>query len=73
MKEYKDNNNKEWLIYILNIDNPILETKSHVEINDEDFIRLAEEDGSVYSLQGFQEAFNLEFINNQDFIRILYV
>ena len=73
MIEYKDNNNKEWLIYILNIDNPILETKSHVEINDEDFIRLAEEDGSVYSLKGYEQAFNLEFINNQDFIRILYV
>lgn len=73
MVEFKDNNNKEWLVYILSIENPILETKSYVEINDEDFIILAEEDGNVYSLKGFEDAFNRELISDQDIIRILYV
>ncbi len=74
LNKYKDINNKEWLVYILDSDNCILENKiHHTQISDNDFIIEAEKQGSVYSLKGFEEAFNLEFINDQDIIRILYV
>ena len=40
----------------------------------ETFMRVAEKEGSVYSLQGFQKAFNLEEINSSiDVIRIINV
>ena len=43
-------------------------------LNDEEFMDLAEEEGRVYTLQGFQEAFNLEEINSAiDVIRIINV
>lgn len=64
---------KEWLVYILSIENPILDNKHHTEISDEEFIELAEEEGNVYSLKGFEQAFNRENISDQDIIRILYV
>ncbi len=41
-------------------------------VTDEDFVTLAEEQGRVYTLQGFQEAFNLEEINSTiDVIRFI--
>lgn len=41
-------------------------------VTDEDFVTLAEEQGRVYTLQGFQEAFNLEEINSAiDVIRFI--
>ena len=43
-------------------------------ISDEEFMNLAEQDGRVYTLQGFQEAFNLEEINSAiDVIRFISV
>lgn len=42
--------------------------------SDEEFQTLAEEEGRVYTLQGFQEAFNLEEINSSiDVIRFINV
>jgi len=40
--------------------------------SDEKFMELAEEDGRVYSLEGFQNAFNMEEVNTAvDIIRII--
>lgn len=42
--------------------------------SDDEFMTLAEESGRVYSLQGFQEAFNAEEINSStDVIKIINV
>ena len=44
------------------------------ELSDKKFITLAERDGRVYTLQGFQEAFNLEEINSSfDNIRFINI
>ena len=41
---------------------------------DEEFMEIAEEQGRVYTLEGFQEAFNLEEINSAiDVIRFITV
>ena len=43
-------------------------------LTNEEFINLAEEDGNVYTLQGFQEAFNSQDINTEiDVIRFINV
>ncbi len=44
------------------------------DLKDDEFMDLAEEQGRVYTLQGFQESFNLEEINSSiDVIRIINV
>jgi hypothetical protein len=44
------------------------------ELPDNEFIELAEEQGRVYTLEGFQEAFNLAEINSSiDVIRFINV
>ena len=44
------------------------------DLTDEEFINLAEEDGNIYTLQGFQEAFNSQDINTEiDVIRFINV
>ena len=44
------------------------------DLTNEEFINLAEEDGNVYTLQGFQEAFNSQDINIEiDVIRFINV
>ena len=44
------------------------------DLTDEEFMNLAEEDGNVYTLQGFQEAFNSQDINTEiDVIRFINV
>lgn len=43
-------------------------------LTDEEFITIAEEDGNIYTIQGFQEAFNLGDINTDiDVIRFISV
>ena len=62
---------KETRVYVLD-----LETVENYEdcISDEKFIELAENRGTVYSLGGFQSAFNDQYINTStDIIRILEV
>ena len=52
----------------------ILGEKLYSELTDEEFMDLAEEEGRVYSLQGFQEAFNSEDVNTAiDVIRFINV
>lgn len=42
------------------------------DLTDEEFITLAEEDGNIYTLEGFQEAFNSQDINTEiDVIRFI--
>ena len=44
------------------------------DLTDEEFITLAEQDGNIYTLEGFQEAFNAQDINTEiDVIRFIYV
>jgi non-homologous end joining protein Ku len=46
----------------------------YVILSDDEFIKLAKEQGRVYTIQGFQEAFNLEAINSSiDVIRFINV
>lgn len=50
----------------------LIEDKHYSDLSDEEFINLAKEDGTVYSLNGFMEAFNLVGINSStDVIRII--
>ncbi len=43
-------------------------------ISNDDFIELAEQDGNIYTLDGFQHAFNQEEINScVDYIRFIEV
>lgn len=72
MNEYKDNN-KEWLVYIINIHNNDT-NKYYRNMTDDEFIDEAESYGNIYTLSGFQEAFNTEKVYTRDeVIRILYV
>ena len=42
------------------------------DITDEEFMNLAEEEGNVYSLEGFQEAFNNSDVNTEiDIVRFI--
>lgn len=62
----------ETRVYVLEVDE--LGDKHHSELTDDEFMSLAEEQGRVYSINGFQEAFNLEEINSSiDIIRIIDV
>lgn len=62
----------ETRVYVLNVDN--LEDKHYSELTDDEFQSLAQEEGRVYTLNDFQEAFNLEEINSSiDVIRIINV
>jgi hypothetical protein len=52
----------------------IIDTSYAIPIADEDFMTLAEKLGRVYTLPGFQKAFNKEEINTStDIIRIINV
>lgn len=50
------------------------ENKHHSELTDDEFLELARNQGRVYSLDGFSEAFNLEEINSTiDIIRFINI
>ena len=52
----------------------VIEGRKALNLNDEDFMDLAEEGGRVYTLQGFQKAFNSDEIRSYlDVIRIINV
>jgi hypothetical protein len=61
----------ETRVYVLDIDR----IENHYsDLSDEEFMNLAEEDGRIYTLEGFQEAFNLGEINSSlDIIRFITV
>ena len=55
-------------IYIINVP----ENKGSDDFTDDEFMDMAEEQGTVYSLKGFQNAFNYEDgINENKYIRII--
>jgi len=64
---------KEWRVYVVSIDEFDMETEVAYPgadgFDEEKFIMYSEEEGRVYTLQGFQEAFNAENISDTcDFI-----
>jgi hypothetical protein len=62
----------ETRVYVLDTFN--VKERNWNDLTDEEFINLAEEDGNVYTLQGFQEAFNSQDINTEiDVIRFINV
>ena len=60
-------------IYVIDIDNYEFDTPP-IKWNDGKFMSEAEIQGGVYSLEGFEEAFNSGYINSETyFIRIIGV
>jgi hypothetical protein len=51
----------------------IIDTSYAIPISDVTFQALAEERGTVYTLEGFQKAFNEESINPNHYIRFITV
>jgi len=51
----------------------VIDTSYAIPIKDKDFMNLAEEQGIIYSLGGFQKAFNEESINPSHYIRFISV
>ena len=71
---------KELRVYVIDIeeiDDDFLDNMGidqSVQLNDEDFITVAEEQGNVYTLNGFAQAFNDQDINSStDIIRFIEV
>lgn len=70
---------KELRVYVINIDEVDFESEMPVNITvsqtlDEKFMNIAEKQGGVYTIQGFQNAFNEEKINTAvDVIRFIEV
>ena len=59
-------------VYAINVNARNVEDITITQLSDEDFISKAEEQGTVYSLKGFQDAFNNDEISSEYFyIRIL--
>ena len=57
----------EYKIYMIQVDD-----KGSDDYTDEEFMTLAEEQGTVYSLKGFQDAFNYtDAISEDYYIRII--
>lgn len=62
---------KEPRIYLINLNNVDL-NDHYQDLTDEEFMDIAEQEGTVYSLKGFTDAFNLSTINtDSDVIRII--
>lgn len=70
---------KELRVYVINIEDVDFERQMPVnttveELSDKDFIEIAEEQGLVYTLNGFTQAFNDQDINSSiDIIRFIEV
>ena len=66
---------KEVRVYLINLhDCRVKDMDNILELTDEEFMFEAEEQGKVYSLKGFQKAFNLEEVNiATDQMRIIEV
>lgn len=64
----------ETRVYVLDTADFGDQTKHYSELTDDEFQTLAEKQGRVYTLEGFQEAFNFEEINSAiDVIRFINV
>jgi len=70
LKPYKTIKEVETRVYVVDRE----ENEYEVDINDEDFMTLAEQGGRVYTLPNFQEAFNYGDVNTfTDVIRFISV
>lgn len=66
--------NTELRVYIIDTNDERVDDIDILELTDEEFMFEAEEQGRIYTLEGFTEAFNLEEINSSlDVIRIIQV
>ena len=62
----------ETRVYVIDTFN--VKERNWNDLTNEEFMNLAEEDGNIYTLQGFQEAFNSQDINTEiDVIRFINV
>ena len=63
---------REFRVYIVDVHS---DTDELIPLlTDEEFMNMAEHNGTVYSLSGFQHAYNNDLINsNEEFIRIMEV
>lgn len=66
---------KEVRVYVVNtIDERVSDIDSFTDLTDEEFMFEAEEQGRVYTLEGFQRAFNFNEVDSQiDLIRFIEV
>lgn len=62
-------------VYVIEAENTLMvDERIFSDLTDEEFMDLAEEEGRVYSLEGFKDAFNEEEINTAiDVIRFINV
>ena len=60
---------KEYRIYTI----PIRNLTDYTKVSDDEFIEAAEQFGSIYTLKGFENDFNDEYINCNDYLRIISV
>ena len=66
--------NSETRVYVVDTEDDRMDDVYWEELTDEEFMFEAEEQGRIYTLEGFTEAFNLEEINSSlDVIRIIQV
>lgn len=66
--------NSEPRVYVIDTNDERVDDIDILELTDEEFMFEAEEQGRIYTLEGFTEAFNLEEINSSlDVIRIIQV
>ena len=63
---------KEFRVYVVDVHS---DTDELIPLlSNEEFMNVAEDNGTVYTLQGFQNAFNNDEINSsEEFIRIIEV
>lgn len=63
---------KEFRVYVVDVHS---DTDELIPLlSDQEFMNVAEDNGTVYTLQGFQHAFNNDEINSsEEFIRIIEV
>lgn len=63
---------KEIRVYVL--DTYLIEEENAINYTDEQFMEQAENNGTVFSLKGFEKAFNNEELNTHvDYIRFIEV
>ena len=63
---------KEFRVYVVDVHS---DTDELIPLlSDQEFMNVAEDNGTVYTLQGFQHAFNNDEVNSsEEFIRIIEV
>jgi hypothetical protein len=63
----------EYRIYAIDLTEWETSDLSIVDLTDEEFIKIAEQQGRVYTLKGFESEFNNENISDQWYIRIIKI